>query len=214
MLFLFLALALPASAASDFYAKVADVSGPVTIKALGHQTYSPAHKGAALISGDWVKTGPGGVAHLELDGGAMLLLTSGSTIVLGGEPEDPLVEFKLGEWLLGLTKKLTAGRRLRIQTPQAVAAVRGTLFWGKTDPKETLLAGLENEVEVTALGKTVLLKPGELVTVPSGAAPKEPVPHKVPAPFLDRFRVDGGLAGIDALLAPPAPKRKKDKKKQ
>ncbi|MBI5202153.1 MAG: FecR domain-containing protein [Elusimicrobia bacterium] len=213
MLNLLLALALPAFAAGEFHAKISSISGPVQIKALGHQNFTAATKGATLISGDSVKTGPGGIAHLELDGGAMLLVASGSTIVLGGEPEDPIVEFTLGEWLMGITKKLS-GRRFRVKTPQAVAAVRGTLFWGKTDPKETVLAGLENEVEITAQGKTVVLKPDQLVAVPAGSAPKDPVPHKVPAPFLDHFRVDGGLAGVDVLLQPAKTKKPKKAKKQ
>ncbi|MBI4423745.1 MAG: FecR domain-containing protein [Elusimicrobia bacterium] len=178
------------------------VSGPVSIKALGHRSFVPADPGAGLIEGDTLKTGPGGVAQLEFDGGAILLVTGGSTFVLGGEPGDPIVEFKLGEWLLGLTRKLGRGRRFRVSTPQAVAAVRGTLFWGQTGPRETLLAGLEQTVEITAQGKTVALGPGQLVKVPSGKPPEKPVPHSVPAPFLDRFKVDGSLAGIEPLLKP------------
>lgn len=209
---LLLALATGVSAAGDFYAKVAELSGPVQVKALGHQAFTRAEKGSSLIPGDLVKTGPGGVAHLEFDGGAMLLVTGNSSVVLGGVEEEPEIRFAFGEWLLGLAKKLQAGRRFRVHTPQAVAAVRGTLFWGKTDPKETQLAGLENEVEVGAMGKTVVLKPGQLVVVPSGAPPRDPVPHSVPAPFLDRFKVDGKLGGLDSLLAPKAPRAKQIKK--
>lgn len=197
----------------EFYARIRGVSGDVTIKPLGHQASVKAQMGATLISGDSIMTGAAGVAQLELDGGAMLLVTGGSLLVLGGEAEDPNIDFKVGEWLLGLVKRLQTGRRLRVSTSQAVAAVRGTLFWGKTDAKETLLAGLESEVEITAQGKSVLLKPDQLVRVPSGAPPQDPVPHRVPTVLLDRFRVDGALGGIEPLLVGGAPK-KKSKKKQ
>lgn len=197
-------------AAGGDYARLVRASGPVTIKGVGHSTFVKASAGASLIPGDWLQTGPSGVAQLELDGGGVLLLTGGSLLALGAEAEDTL-EVKLGEWLLGVLKRLEGGRRIRVKTPQAVAAVRGTLFWGKTDPKETLLAGLEREVEVTAKGKTVVLKPGHLVRVPSGAAPADPVAHEVPAPFLDRFKVDGGLGGVEALLGKKPEKSKKPK---
>ncbi|MBI4347490.1 MAG: FecR domain-containing protein [Elusimicrobia bacterium] len=207
------AWAAPAKSAqaAEFYARILSVSGDVTIKALGHGAFVKAQRGATLISGDWIKTGEAAVAQLELDGGATLLVAGGSTLVLGGEAEDPNVEFKAGEWLLGLVKRLRAGRRMRVSTPQAVAAVRGTLFWGKTDAKETLLAGLESQVEITAQGKTVTLKPDQLVRVPSGAAPQDPVAHKVPAVFLDRFKVGGSLGGIEPLLTPGTRKKKINK---
>jgi hypothetical protein len=193
---------LPAGAlAAD--ARIVKVAGPVTIKAVGHSGFVAADAGARLISGDTVRTGPGGVAQLELENGAILLVTGGSTFVLSGEPENPMLEFRLGEWLLGLVKKLPAGGRVRVSTPQAVAAVRGTLFWGKTDPRETQIAGLENVVEVTAGRKTVRVRAGELVRVPAGGAPEKPARHAVPRSFLDRFAVDGSLGGLEPL----APKK-------
>lgn len=194
-----LAVLLAAAAHADS-AVLVKAKGSVTVRALGHQDFVAAKAGTSLISGDAVKTGPGAVAQLEMPGGAKLLVTGDSTFVLGGEPEDPIVEFSVGEWLLGLTRKLAKGRRVRVSTPHAVAAVRGTLFWGKTDSKETLLAGLHDKVELTAKGKTIVVGPGQLARVPAGGAPEDPKPHEVPAPFLDRFRVDGGLSGVEKLL--------------
>jgi ferric-dicitrate binding protein FerR (iron transport regulator) len=182
------------------YARVLKVSGPVSVRALGHQGFRPADAGASLIGGDELKTGPGGVAHLELGDGAVLVVGGRSSFVLAGEAEDPLLQFKLGEWLLGAARKLGAGRSLRVVTPQAVAAVRGTLFWGKTDPRETQVAGIEREVEVTAAGKTVVLKPGQLVRVPTGQAPAQPVAYAVGADVVDRLRIDGSLAGLEGLF--------------
>lgn len=190
------------------YAVLRSISGPVTIRPLGHQDFKPAQPGASLIAGDAVKTGPGGVAHLQLQGGVTLLVTGDSSLVLGGEAEDPTVEFGVGEWLMGLRRRLGKGRRVRVSTPHAVAAVRGTLFWGKTDSKETLLAGLQDKVELTAQGKTVVVGPDQLARVPAGAAPEPPKPHQVPAPFLDRFRVAGGLGDIEKLLRKPNTPRK------
>lgn len=201
-------LASLAVAARADYAVLRSISGPVGVRALGHQDFTPAKPGASLIAGDSVKTGPGGVAHLQLQGGVTLLVTGDSTFVLGGETEDPIVEFSVGEWLMGLRRKLGKGRRVRVSTPHAVAAVRGTLFWGKTDSKETLLAGLQDKVELTAQGKTVVVGPDTLARVPAGGAPEAPKPHQVPAPFLDRFRVAGGLGDVEKLLRKPKPPQK------
>ena len=116
-----LALALPLAAAG--FAWLAAVDGPVSLKPPGHQGFVRAEAGAALIPGDALKTGPGGVVQLELEGGALLVAAGGSSFVLGEEGEVLVVDFKLGEWLLG-----TIGRpedaRGRILELEAIEAGR------------------------------------------------------------------------------------------
>ena len=185
------------------YARVLKVAGPVSIRALGHQGFMPGDTGASLIPGDELKTGPGGIAQVELGDGVVLVVGGRSDVVLGGEADDALMQFKLGEWLLGVFHELPKGRSLRVATPQAVAAVRGTLCWGKTDPRETQVAAIEHEVEVTAAGKTITLKPGQLSRIPSGQPPASPVAFAVPAETVDRLRIEGSLGGLEGLFPKP-----------
>ena len=182
------------------YARVLKVTGPASVRPLGHQGFKPADAGAILIAGDELKTGPGGVAQLELGGGAILLIGGRSHAVLAGEPEDPIVQFKLGEWLTGLPAKGKTGRRLRISTPQAIASTHGALLWGQTDPKQTRVGAADGEAGVQAAGKTVAIYPGQLIKTASGGAPEEPAAFKLEPALLDRFRINGSLGELEAVV--------------
>ena len=185
------------------YARVLKVSGPVSVRALGHQAFRPADTGASLIPGDELKTGPGGIAQLELDDGAVLVIGGRSEVVLAGEAEAASVQFKLGEWLLGAFHKQSPGHSLKIVTPQAAVVLRGSLCWGKTDPRETRAAAVESEVEVTAAGKTVTLKSGQLLHIPTGQPPAGPATYVLPGEVVDHLRIEGSLGGLEGLFPKP-----------
>lgn len=194
----------PAAGAQDATLKA--TQGRVFIRAAGQKIYFRAKAPDALIFGDSVKTGPKSLAQLVLEGGAIVLVRENSTLTLGGEPEDALVSFWIGEFLVGLKEKLGGKRSLKVQTPAAVASVRGTLFWGETDAaREATFAGFGSEVTVTAQGQSVTLKPGESVAVAYGKPPPKPKPHAIKRGYLKTFSVEGSLQGLEALVDPKIP---------
>lgn len=203
MLALFLAAAAP-SFAQD--ATLAKIQGDVFVRAEGSKTFVPARGGEGLIYGDAVKTGPGAAAHLLLGERGAVLVRENSLFTLEGDPRATSLRFTFGEFLIGLRKRLGPGESFKVRTPASVAAVRGTLFWGKTDDKKTsTYAGFGHVIAVTAKGKTVLVHAGETTTVPFGQAPATVTPHQIPLAYTDHFRVDGSLQGLESLADMPKP---------
>jgi hypothetical protein len=198
-------LALPAAAQEDKGDAVLDkVAGAVSIVAAGSKTGVRAKGGEALIYGDAVRTGPGAVAQVVLKDRGAVLIHENTYFTLAGTPRRTTLDFARGEFLIGLKKKLGKGMSFKVRTPSAVAAVRGTLFWGKSDKdKTTTYAGFGHRIEVTALGKTVAVEAGQTVTIPFGQPPSEPTPHSIPLSYTERFHVNGGLQGLEALVDLP-----------
>ena len=195
-------LSVPA-AAQEGDATLAKVAGHVTIGG-GSATRYKAKGGEPLLYGDSVRTGPGAVAQVLLKDRGAVLIHENTFFVLSGSPRRTLLDFARGEFLIGLKKKLDKGMSFKVRTPAAVAAVRGTLFWGKTDKdKTTTYAGFGHRIEVTAKGKTVAVEAGQTLTVPFGQPPSDASSHDIPLSYMERFHVNGSLQGLEALADLP-----------
>lgn len=199
ILAVFVAILSVSASAQD--ATLAKMSGPVSILAGGGKRYAKAKGGEQLLFGDTIRVGKGGLAHLLLADRGAVLLRDETQMTLQGSANKTSLSFKFGEFLIGLNKKLARGQSFNVRTPAAVAAVRGTLFWGKSDKvdKSTAYAGFGHTVAVTAKGKTVLVEAGKTVTVAYGAAPADAVPSTVGLDYAKNFMIDGSLQGVDAL---------------
>ena len=129
------------------------------------------------------------------------MLGPNTKLTLSGSTNDLRLTVSAGEFLVGLLERLKRGRTFKIVTPSAVAAVRGTLFWGKVDAdKGSTFAGFHHEISVSAAGKTVVLGPGKLSKVPFGEAPSAAQPHAIPRSTAEAFAIDGSLQKLDTLL--------------
>ena len=202
----FIALILMLAAAPSFAADavLAKLSGTVYIRAQGAPQDIVAKGGEEMIYGDALRTGPGATAQIVIVGRGAVLVRENSAFVLQGDPHNTVLNFRFGEFLIGLRKKLENGEAFRVRTPGAVAAVRGTLFWGKSDAqKNTTYAGFGHTIAVTAKGKTVLVHAGETTSVPFGEAPAAVKPSAIPLTYVDVFRVDGSLQGLEELVDLP-----------
>ncbi len=190
-----------ASYASAQDATLAKISGPVSILASGSKKYVKAKGGDSLIFGDTVKVGKGGIAQLTLKDRGAVLIREESVMTLQGSAQKTALSFRFGEFLIGLSKKLEAGQSFKVRTPAAVAAVRGTLFWGKSDKatKSSAYAGFGHTVAVTAKGKTVLVTPGKTVTIAYGEAPADPIASTVTLDYAKNFMIDESLQGAEKL---------------
>lgn len=184
-------------------ARLAKVSGSVSLRGFGRPAFVPAKGGEDLIFGDAVKVEKGGLAHLVFEDGAAVLLREECLLVLEGSEKGRTLAFEVGEFLVGLKKRLR-GTFFRVRTPAAVAAVRGTLFWGRSDEKQTTTyAGFGRTVEIMAQGKLVTLGPGETVTVRFGKAPSAPKPSTISFSYAKKFAIGGSLQGVGALREKP-----------
>ncbi|MDE2142205.1 MAG: FecR domain-containing protein [Elusimicrobia bacterium] len=193
--------AAPAFAADAVLAKL---SGPVFVRVQGAAKELPARAGRGIQYGDAVRTGPGAVAQLALSGRGAVLVRENSLFVLRGNPRATSLDFKTGEFLIGLRHALRAGESFQVRTPAAVAAVRGTLFWGKSDErKTTTYAGFGHTISVTARGKTVWVHAGQITSIPFGGAPAPVTPSAIPISYVDNFRVDGSLQNLEELVDLP-----------
>ena len=187
-------------------ATLSNVSGPVFVRAEGASKDVPAKGGEQLIYGDAVKTGSGGTAHLLLGDRGAVLVRENSFFVLQGNSRNTTLRFTFGEFLIGLRRKLEPGQTFKVRTPASVAAVRGTLFWGKTDAqKASTYAGFGHTIAVTAQGKTVLVHAGETTTIAFGEAPAPVKPSAIPVSYTDNFRIAGSLQGLESLVDLPKP---------
>ncbi len=182
-------------------ATLAAVMGKVSIRSEGEKRYLPAKTGDSLIYSDVVKTGPNSLAHIIFADGSAVLVKENSRLVLQGTPEKKVVSFSIGEFLVGIKRKFSTWQSFKVRTPSAVAAVRGTLFWGKVEKDGSVqFAGLGHTVSVTAKGKTVLLKAGQKTSVTPGSQPAEPQPHDIPTSYAKTFAVGDSIQGLEALL--------------
>lgn len=202
----FVALLAGPSRAQD--ATLSKVSGPVFVRGAGADASLPAKGGESLIYGDSVMTGTGGTAHILLGGDrGAVLVREGSYFTLEGDPQNTTLDFKIGEFLIGLKKRLEKRQAFLVRTPAAVAAVRGTLFWGKSDAAlSSTYAGFGHQVWITAQGKTVVLGPGQKVLIGLGHPPTAPAPSGIPVSYAQNFAIDGQLQGLEKLVDKKAAK--------
>ncbi len=181
-------------------AALKQVKGQVQVRTGGADGFYEARRGEPLYFGDEIRTEAGALAHVVFPDGAAVLVKENSRFTLKGNRRDTWIAFDIGEFLIGLKKKLEPGRSFRVKTPAAAAAVRGTLFWGLSDAeRDTTYACLADSIEIRAGGKTLVLEKGQKVRVPFGRAPETPGPAEVPLSFLDTFAVEGALQGLDGL---------------
>lgn len=169
--------------------RVRAVTGEVSLQRRDGERLVPEarqllHLGDTLVSGE-------GTARLELDQGGELLLRPNSQLELenlsssesGGQASE--IELLRGDVDIEIVPG--RGTRFQIQTPAAVAAVRGTDFrvssadrWGE-EMRVEVLGG-----SVLVAGESdALLQRGQGVKVQEGEAPGELVPL-LPAPDLDQ----------------------------
>jgi len=192
-----------ASAAGEAAEAVMKASrGHVSVRGADSKTWVRAAAGMELKKNDQVMTGKDGAVQLSFANGATMLVKERSRFAMKTDKWGKIIAFRRGEFLIGLRTKLQGNDRFRVKTPVAVAAVRGTVFWGKHEDAEgTSIACFTGVVDVWAKGKNVALEPGLKTTVSADAPPADPVAAGIPPEYIQNFSVDGSLQGIDEQIA-------------
>jgi len=129
-----------------------------------------------LADGDSLQTGQDGACSILVDGDAVLELCQATSLRLGhraGPSDGPRVlELRAGE-IRVLAEPRSAGQRIEIHTPAAIATILGSVVYVAVDSKGvTTIASAESNVRVESsrrLGRAMTLTAGQQVTVRPGA---------------------------------------------
>lgn len=131
------------------------VSGQVTVQRGGSGALEPLSVGADIKSGDIVRTGAGSEAEFAWKDGTRWTLLPVSQLVIEKALLNPPKktensQFRLdsGQVLMRVVRSMAPASRFAIETPYAVALVRGTIFSVSVDKNSTEVKVFRGEVEV------------------------------------------------------------------
>ncbi len=146
-------------------AAVTRVEGGVTI-VRGTQTF-PAEAGTRLSEGDVVKTAPGATADFTMNAVAGCRVMPETECAIA-DPKKGSMRVRLaGGKILFNLEKLPAESSFRVETPTAIAAVRGTQFSAESGGNGSSFAVRDDAIEVSGLspdgtptGETIVVEAG------------------------------------------------------
>lgn len=144
--------------------------------------YEPASEGMAVYSGETVRVGMGSRVELIFPDGVEVLLRAGTEVRLHideiGDMELRVLRVDEGEVVVKHDAGLLDRIRFEVETPSAVAAVRGTVFRVRSDEWLRTTASVQiGELAVSSHNpSTVLLTAGMMTTVDQNQPPLPPFP--------------------------------------
>ena len=126
----------PGKATGEDKARVSSVSGRVTYSAPHTDTFAPLPAGSEIPVGSRIRTGSDGTAVVIVVSGAAMQIAENSDVAISSMSSTPekrkaLVTLKSGTVSALIDPKRSKQTDFKIQTPQGVAAARGT-FYGVT----------------------------------------------------------------------------------
>lgn len=176
---------------------VVAVTGQVRVRLAGSDERT-LQVGEQLNSGALLTTDANSSATLRFADGSVMRLQPGARVSLdtvsvyaGGGMVDTRVRLQQGRVEMGANPGRLPGSRLRVITPSAVAAVRGTRFRVSADAAVTRQETLDGEVVLMASGQAVGVPAGQGTLAELGQPPRPPV-ALLPAPDLTNLpgRID------------------------
>lgn len=128
-------------------ASVSSVNGKVTFAASPSAQFVPLTAGAEIPIGSRIRTGPNSTAVVIVVRGAAMQIAENSdltidALVSGAAKRKALVSLKTGTVSALIDPKRSKQTDFKIQTPQGVAAARGT-FYGVTVKKGKTFVGVK-----------------------------------------------------------------------
>ena len=158
-------------------AKVVRLAGEVTILRAASDTPEEAKAGCLLYAGDTLKVAKAAKAQLFFPPETLVLLKENSVLKLS--ELDPAgrsaVGLSAGALIANLKKALSPGATFEVETPDALAIVRGTVFEVEVAVVEekpvSKFYGYEGEVEVRFGEKLLKLGPRVMLELAAGRVP-------------------------------------------
>ena len=171
-------------------ATLESASGVVEVLPAGSETWLPASAVERLEAGDRIRTGPLSAATLVFFNGSRTDLEAETEVTLAqmsslrdGSGEVIVLHQWQGRSHNRVQPLPDPASRFEIETPTAVAAVRGTEFAVAVEADGTTQVVVrEGLVEVTAQGTTVQVQPGQVTSVQPDMPPAPVVPASTPLP--------------------------------
>jgi hypothetical protein len=160
----------------DVTVKVVRYAGKVEVRASGETAWAKVKNGQLLKAGDTLRTLKGGKVQLLFPKNTLVLIKENSVLNVkelnangGGK-----VKTVVGGFLFNLQEALAPGSTFEVETPTALAVVRGTKLGADVAFDGTSeFTGYEGTFDVVAQGVTRTVGAGEKVGVNPGEAPGE-----------------------------------------
>lgn len=152
-------------------AALTEVNGLTEVMPSESKTWQPASTGHPIKVGDRIRTGPNTTATVTLFDGSITTLEGQTEVTVAqmrsrrdGSGKVIVLHQWLGETLNRVEPLYDDASHFRIETPSAVAVVRGTEFSVAVEERSTRVVVVKGTVEVTAEQATVKLKDGQETT--------------------------------------------------
>ena len=154
-------------------AAVQIMAGSAEVHPKGLTVWQPLQDGDYVKAGDTVRTGEESTVELRWVDGTRMRLAPHTTVEVRKctfhqieDTQTSLFYLRLGQIWVRLTKKLTTDSRFEVQTPTAVAGVRGTVFSVAVAPDgRTDISVYEGMVQVRAQRHEFLLRERQRLAV-------------------------------------------------
>ncbi len=173
------ALGLLAMAAysQELSVKIIRTSGKVEVRASGQTAWAKAVSGKEIKPGDTLRTLKGGKVQILFPHNTLVIIKENSVLNVKELKAEGGAKVKtvMGGFLFNLQEALSPGSTFEVETPTALAVVRGTRLGvdvaidGTSD-----FTGYEGSFEVIAQGVTQEVSAGQRVGVKPGQPPSEP----------------------------------------
>jgi len=149
------------------------VDGHVEVQRSGRGNFMTLAQDAPVKTGDVVRSGSDGTAELKWLDGTRVKITPNTQLTLkktfhNAVKKADQTEFQLtaGKVFIRIMKALTPASKFTVETPTAVAAVRGTIFSVEVTGGKTQVAVFKGHVNVTSGagpdGQKELIEPGQV----------------------------------------------------
>lgn len=156
-------------------AKITKIEGTANIKRRGGKKSFKAVKGMKLVQGDMLYTSKGSNVSLTFENGNQSVVGENTFLTfeemkkLSNDKSSVSMKVDKGSIFSNVKKKLISGEKFEIRTPNAVAGVRGTKFFVKTDKNNTVVCVVKGQVEfASSNGKNsapILVKKNQIAEV-------------------------------------------------
>lgn len=169
--------------------KISSISGDVQVLRSGSTEPVAATNGMELTAGDTITTGDNGSANLTFFDGSIMEIKANSEIQVNelstASTGSTTVSLKetVGSTINRVAKLVDSSSRYEVDTPAAVAAVRGTIFDLLVQQNgDTTVKSEQGSVSFTASGVTVTVNQGFQSSASVGGTPSTPIVIVTPTP--------------------------------
>ena len=164
----------------------------------------PITVGTKLKQGEHLRTAKDAGAIVKLSDGSVIETRERSEFSLNETLDGTTINLERGQVIIQAAKQSDA-RKLFVATPDALVAVKGTIFAVNSGTKGARVSVVEGEVELNHGGKKTLLHPGEQAVTHESIAPIRVREEVAWSRDANRYQqlLDGVKRDIDARVALP-----------